>query len=365
MRRFKQGFLYLVVSVALMMLICPFAAADDPVVLKFSSYLPPSHHLQASWQWVADQIEARTDGSVKIRMFTSGSLHGSKQGFEALRSGITDITPAYPAYEPTGFNLAYAGELPFKFPNAQVMSRVMDELYPKYIKAEYEKTGAKLAFWCNTTNYLFVATRKPVKSLADLKGMKIRSPGLMASNTLKALGAVPVMMPTPEIYEGIERGVVDGTFLTPSSGISYRLYEVGKYLNIMPVSCLGIPVAIRPKAWEKLTPEQQAIVFQVFREGTMDVAEGYDEESAKAIASWEKQGGTVVIVDAEEIQKCKNAVAQVDEAWIARCAKAGKGEQAKQMLQELDLLVKKYEKMPLEELRKEHMQADMEKMMSD
>ena len=73
----------------------------------------------------------------------------------------------------------------------------MEELYPEYIKAEYEKAGVKLAYWSVTNDYFLVATRKPVKTLADLKGMKIRSGGGLHSDVLKAIGAVPVMMPTP------------------------------------------------------------------------------------------------------------------------------------------------------------------------
>ena len=73
--------------------------------------------------------------------------------------------------------IAFGGGLPFKFPSAQVGVRVMEELYPEFIKAEYEKAGAKLAYWSVTNNYFLVATRKPVKTLADLKGMKIRSGG--------------------------------------------------------------------------------------------------------------------------------------------------------------------------------------------
>ncbi|MCU0555409.1 MAG: hypothetical protein MUF17_11705, partial [Syntrophales bacterium] len=72
-------------AAALVMLSCPPAPAADPVVLKWSSYLPPTHHLQVSHQWVADQIEKRTGGAVKIRMYHTESLHSAKKGFEALR----------------------------------------------------------------------------------------------------------------------------------------------------------------------------------------------------------------------------------------------------------------------------------------
>jgi TRAP-type transport system periplasmic protein len=363
MSRFKTGVFSFIVAAALVMMTCPAAPAAEPVVLKWSSYLPPTHHLQVSHQWVADQIEKRTNGGVKIRMYHTESLHSAKKGFEALRSGITDITLAYPIYDPTGFHLAFGGGLPFKFPSAQVGVRVMEELYPEYIKAEYEKAGAKLAYWSVTNNYFLVATRKPVKTLADLKGMKIRSGGGMHSDVLKAIGAVPVMMPTPEIYESLERGVIDGCFMSPASAMSYRLYEVGKYVTVLPIATTDVPVAISPRAWKKLSPELQAIVFQVFREGGMNVADGYEDETAKALVEWKKKGGTVITVDASEVAKFKAAEAPVDDKWIADCEKAKKGPQAKQMLQKINDLVKKDGKMPRAKLLEENKKADMKKMM--
>jgi TRAP-type C4-dicarboxylate transport system substrate-binding protein len=345
------------------MMSCPPAPAADPIVLKFSSYLPPTHHLQMSHQWAADQIEKRTNGRVKIRMYHSESLHGAKKGFEALRSGIADITLAYPVYDPTGFYLAFGGELPFKFPSAHVGVRIMEELYPEYIKAEYEKAGVKLAYYSMTNPYFFVATRKPVKTLADLKGMKIRSAGGITADTMKALGAVPVMMPTPEIYESLEKGVIDGCFMSPASAMSYRLYEVGKYLTVLPVATTGVPAAISPRAWKKLTPDLQAIVFQVFREAGMNVADGYEDETAKAFAEWKKKGGTVITLEAKEVQNFRNAVKDVDDKWVANCEKVKKGAQAKQMLQKMETLQLKYDKMPRAKLLEENKKADMKKLM--
>jgi len=330
------------------------AAADAPILLKFSSYLPPTHHLQVSHQWVASEIEKRTNGRVKIKMYHSESLHTAQNGFAALRSGISDITLAYPIYDPTGFYLAFGGGLPFKFPTAMVAVRVMEELYPEFIKKEFESTGAMIAYWSVTNNYYVVATRKPVKTLADLKGMKIRSGGGLHADVLKALGAVPVMMPTPEIYASLERGVIDGCFMSPASAISYRLNEVGKYVTALPVATTDVPAAMNPKSFKKLPSDIQDIVYQVFREGGMNVAEGYEHETKKGLEQWVKMGGQVIPVDEKEVGKFRESVKDVDEKWIADCTKAGKGKEAKEMLQKMDKLVEKYGKMPEAQLLKEH-----------
>jgi len=145
--------------------------------------------------------------------------------------------------------------------------------------------------------------------------------------------------------------------------MSYRLYEVGKYVTVLPIATTDVPAAISHRAWKKLSPELQAIVYQVFREGGMNVADGYEDETAKALVEWKKKGGTVITVDAAEVAKFKKAEEPVDDKWIADCEKAKKGPQAKQMLQKMDALVKKYEKMPRAKLLEENKKADMKKMM--
>ncbi len=331
-------------------------AADAPITLKYSSYLPPTHHVQVVHQWGADEIEKRTNGRVKIKMYHSEALHSAKKGFEALRSGISDISLAYPIYEPTGFNLALGGGLPFKFPNALIGVRIMEEIYPEFIKKEYEATGSMLAYWCVTNNYFLTALRKPVATLADLKGMKIRSGGGIHAEVLKALGAVPVMMPTTEIYASLERGVIDGCFISPASAMSYRLNEVGKHLTVLPIATTDVPVAMSPKTFKRLPKDIQDIVYRVFRECGMRLAQDYEQKTAKALEEWPKKGAQVTKTSVNDFKT--PAVAAVDDKWLADCDKAGKGKQAKEMLQKMGALVIKYAKMPEQQLVKEHVESD-------
>jgi len=340
------------------------AAADAPILLRFSSYFPPTHQFGVVNQWVGDEIAKRTNGRVSVKMYHSASLHAPKKGFEAIRGGITDITPAHPVYDPTGFSLGFGGELPFKFPNAMVAVRVMEELYPEFLKKEYEATGSMLAYWAMTDNYVIIGSRRPVKTLEDVKGMKIRSAGGLNAEVIKAIGAVPVMMPTPEIYEALERGVLDACYISAASAISYHLYEVGKHAMIMPISMTDVPVGMSPKSFKKLPADIQDIVYRIFREGGMNVAEAYENTTQKGLQQWVKMGGYLTqLNDEKEIGKFRERLRNVDDKWIADCVKVGKGEEAKEMLQKMEKLVEKYGRMPLEQLRQEHYEtAKMKKL---
>lgn len=361
MRIFKS--LFLTVMVIALFHVSSVCAAGSPIVLRFSSYLAPTHHMQVSFQWVADEIVKRANGRVQIKMYHSGSLHSAKQGFEAIRNNISDVTIAYPQYDPTGFHLGLGGALPMKFRNAKIACRVMEELYPEFLKEEYEATGVMLGYWGMSVPYTFVATKKPVKTLQDLQGMKFRSSGGLHTDALKAIGAVPVMLPTPEIYSSIERGVIDGAFYTAVSGMSYHLYEVGKYISDVGIVSMDLPIAMNPKTYRKLPPEVQDIMYQVFREGGMHHCAGFDDGNEKGLKEWVAMGGQVVQTDKSEKEKIRRKVQILEENWITNCAKVGKGEKAKAMLKKMDELIRKYDKMPDEQLIKEHIEtAELKKL---
>src|SRR5690606_32610959 len=126
-------------------------------------------------KWV-DMVEDESNGKIKIQSYLGGTLHGARDGFKAAVNDITDFTAAYTMYQPGSFSLPHALDLPFAFPNSAVASKVAEELYPKYFKKEYEAMGVYLAQYAANGSYnLF--TKKPIRTLADMKGMKIRAAG--------------------------------------------------------------------------------------------------------------------------------------------------------------------------------------------
>src|SRR3546814_10505796 len=115
----------------------------------------------------------------------------------AVRDGISDLSHCDVAYQPTSFNLMHATALAGIFPDAVVGSAVATAIYPKYFKEEYEAMGVYLGRTPMTPPYNIV-TKEPVRTLEDLRGMKVRVVGGLQSDIIEAAGAVPTFGATPD-----------------------------------------------------------------------------------------------------------------------------------------------------------------------
>src|SRR5208337_3769644 len=122
--------------------------------------------------------------------------------------GVSETAYFIPSYTAGRFPLTTVMELPIGVPSAKVGTQVIWELYEKYLKSEY--AGVKLlSLWTIQPAHIFT-TKKPIRTLGDLKGLRIRSPGPLQTITLREFGASPISMPASDLYDALQRGMVDG-----------------------------------------------------------------------------------------------------------------------------------------------------------
>ena len=149
----------------------------DSWVLRHTSHLPSSHGLLTKVfpPW-AEMVAARTQGRISWAHYVDGLLHGPLDGFKAVTADMTDYTHGYATYQPGSFHLTHGLQLPFLFPNSGVASLVSEELYPTYLKGEYERMQVYLAH-CTATTAYDILSKTPVRAPSDLRGLKVRSTG--------------------------------------------------------------------------------------------------------------------------------------------------------------------------------------------
>ena len=181
--------------------------------------------------------------------------------------------------------------------------------------AEYDDVKV-LALWTTDVGVLHTVNQ-PVETLENLRGLKIRSPGPITNNLLEALGTTPVSMPINEVYDSLERGVVDG-LVTPYSAItSFGLNEVLGHSTQVPIYVSTLFLVMNKQTWQDLSSDDQEVVNQMAGEElSLQGARAYEEEREAGIEKLEESGVEIHELSEAEFASWREAGERVISEWI-------------------------------------------------
>ena len=224
------------------------SAQAETITLKLSHFVPPQH---AFHKWVVgwtQKIEQESGGRLKFEIYPNGQLVGPpNRQFDAARNGITDIAFCLHGVTPGRYPMTELANLPFTWPssgaNLPEMAKRMTELAPKYLAAEH--TGLHILFM-SMANPVVIYSRVPIKTLDDFKGKKIRYASITNKFLLDALGAVPMLIPPPELQDAIAKGIADGAGFPHEAGLAYDLASVAKYAIEPPLASATFAFVMNP-----------------------------------------------------------------------------------------------------------------------
>jgi TRAP-type C4-dicarboxylate transport system substrate-binding protein len=219
----------------------------------------PSHALKP---WL-QQVEEATKGRVKFELFPSQTLIKGVDMWKGIRSGIADMGWCVQGYWPEQTPLSDVMSLPFlPLPSAEKGSEVYWKIYEKFPSIQKEFADIQPILLHTSSANLFV-TKKPVKTLEDLKGLKLRVLGGPPAEMSKALGAVPTLIPMPDVYQSLDKGVVDGAAAPWEAIHAFRLYEVAKYFVEAPLYGAAFSVCTNKQKWESLPKDVRDQIMSV------------------------------------------------------------------------------------------------------
>lgn len=220
----------------------------------------PTNALQP---WVK-KVEDATKGRVKIEIYPSQTLVKGPEIWKAVRSGIVDMGWCFHGYWPDMTPLADVITLPgLPMKSAEQGSEVLWKLYETFpaIRKEFAEVEP-LVLWTSNP-YFLLTTKKQVKTLEDIKGLKIRVTGGPPTEQIKALGAVPTPIPMPDVYQALDKGVVDGMGAPWEAVQGFRLYEVAKYYTMVPLSAVYFSVCTNKQKWASLPQDVRSAIMSV------------------------------------------------------------------------------------------------------
>ncbi|HEY3276460.1 MAG TPA: TRAP transporter substrate-binding protein [Syntrophorhabdaceae bacterium] len=300
-----RKFAVLVFAVMFVISASSLAGAADPIKLKFASYHPPVHMVSILIGKWCEEVNKRSGGKVEVTSYPGGTLLSPTKMAAGVASNIADIGFSHCSYSRGRFPVMEIMELPLGFPSSWIATHVANDFYGKFKPKEWD-IYHPLFFTTSPVNVI-QTVKKPVKSLEDMKGMKIRGTG-RSGDIVKALGAVPMPIETPDLYEAIRRGVVDGAYLTMETYKGFKTGELLKYnTESWKVGSVYAFYAIMNKSkWGKLPADVQKVITDVSSEFAERFAVGFNAIDIEGRDYFLKQGGQMVpIADAESARWVK------------------------------------------------------------
>ncbi len=324
------------------------ARAQAPVVtLKLHHFLPPvsNGHAKMLAPWAKD-IETESAGKIKIDIFPSMQLGGTPpQLYDQARDGVADIVWTLPGNTPGRFPTTEIFELPFiagekGLPNAQAAQAFADQ----HLKDEVKDVKI-LSYWAHDGG--LIHANKPITTMDDLKGLKLRNPTRLAGEALKALGATSIGMPVPQVPESLAQKVIDGAVVPWEVVPAIKVHELVKFHTAIPGSptlySTSFFLAMNLAKYNAMPAELRAIMDKysgmnfAIRAGKM-----WDEAGAGVMAMVKARGNTISAISEDEKQKWIKACEPVTAAWIEQVK--AKGLDGAKLIAEAKVLLAKYAK---------------------
>ncbi len=268
----------------------PMSGAFAAEELKLASFVPPTHSIWVNpiTPW-AKEIDTKSGGKMTVRLFPSMQLGGkAPELYRQMVTGIADIVFTLPGYTSGDFPMLSMTELPGTADSAEDGTR---KLWANMKFFDKELEAAKVLMLWNSDTAGIMSREKPVRTLEDMKGMRIRTPSAAQSAQLEALGAIPVSMPVTQIYNSLERGVIDATMIPLSAMLDFKLLEVVKHLTTnAPLGRSPFIVAMNRKRYEGLPADMKKLIDDTTGlEMSLGGARSYDKKNQEAIAQAKSQ----------------------------------------------------------------------------
>lgn len=306
---FRACFRWLGAVSAVCGLLLAAAASAQAVELKLAHFTSPNHPMDrlVMRPW-GKEVAKRSNGSLTVRVYPGGELgKGPAAQYKRAADGVADITFGLQGYTSSLFRRTLLVELPGIAPDAVAATQMIWKAIGA-IQGEYERTKV-LALWVND-KAVIMTRNKAVRTLDDVKGMKIRTPSKLQGDIIKAMGATPVAMPVTRMYNALKTGVVDGLMVAPSVIRSFKIGEVAKYYTVGPFANTAFFLVMNKQAYDGLSAEHRKIVDETSGEALSVKAAGiYKKAGAGSLAGEQKSGrGEVITLSDAEDKRFREAL---------------------------------------------------------
>lgn len=305
--------------------------AQAQTVIKYSSWLPGNHWLNvdAVMLWMAD-VEKATNGRVKVEILPK-TVGTPQSQFDVVTDGLADMGVIVTGYTPGRFPMAEMGELPFNGENPLVLGPVFDRVYRKHFAKANEFKGVEVLSIFSTTAGHFLTAKKQIRTMEDLKGLKLRSASNTGTRVLNLVGAVPILKSSTEAFEMLSSGLIDGSLMFRETVKSTNSVELLHHAAMVPGGIFSATLGIiwNEGKWKSIPEaDRKAIMAVSGDKAATYIGKGYAKADQAGVDAMTAAKYDVQYISPAMLAELKKAVAPVEQEWIDAAKKKGAADPA-------------------------------------
>lgn len=294
-----------------------------------NTFFGPQHPLaKTGYTEFAAAVAKNSGGEIEFEVFSGGSLLPPRESIQGTGDNVAQVTYHAGTYTPSDLPLTNViADLSFLSPDSWVMAFASTDFNMNYpgLQAEWRKNNVVYGGGYSSIPYRLICA-KPVRTLADLKGAKLRMPGGAWDRFATFIGATPVNVPGSEMYTGLQRGSLDCAANGTDSLETFGLWDVVKGVNMVGLGVYfsGVQWAYNADFWQERTPHQRRVLLDTMAEYMVRTTAAYVQSGADAEAKASSQNVELIDPDAT-VSKALSDFAHQDQATVAQLAKERHG----------------------------------------
>lgn len=321
------------IAAGLLLTIASAVAEDLPELrLKYATHVPEDNIVSESEKFFAERVKELSGGKIIVDVYWNRTLGKQQEMLPLISAGAVDFTTLETAQYGETPLMGFMNTIYPVHRDAAKLVEMSNWLYDNSsgIKAELDRIGARVLFVRHLPSYYLLCS-KPFRTIEDFKGARLRAFGAYVPVMWQSLGANAVNVVTTEMYDGLDKGIFDCTFLPAPFLHNLKLYEVAKYLIDIPFGMIEFAPTLVPTAvWDTWPENVQSLITEAGRETEVFALKNTEAKSGAAIQALLDEG--VELVPFPQAEELLAGLPDLMAHWEERQRAEGRGEEAHQIV---------------------------------
>jgi len=320
----KKRLIFILLLTVLLSFMFKGPVSAEQYVLKLAHFIASPHFFSKYLENWAKELEKKSNGRLVVNVFPGSQLGPAPKYYDMARKGVVDIVWHLHGATPGRFPLTELSHLPYVVPSAEVGTKMLNhpDILDKYLSKEHK--GVKVLYLFTHQPGNLHSRKKPVRTVEDLKGLRIRFASATIKDWVAALGGTPVGVPPNQIADGLQMGTIDGVLI--DYGGAHTAFKLGgliKYTTEMYSYVASFVICMNPKSFQRLPKDLQQLIEDTTSNVAGQIGKLWDDADAPGKAYLIREGGKTIHLSKEEDAKFKQIAKKVIDNKIAMLEKKG------------------------------------------